>query len=644
MRREYWLLLALAGLVAMLPLGPIQLALLLTVPGFALLALVRERFNVVELVAYSFTLSILVFPLAVFIAYFAGIWHAGAVLLGLMAMAVAGIKYYKGSDIELTRSKYQWAVLGVALFIFAVVLFLTLKTFTLTPAGFVCDTTHASDLNFHLSIAQRYIESPHIPPEDPYLPGYDIVYNWFMHLLFGELGVLTGVSLFTIFDIIVPLVSALIFTDAYLLAEYLFSSERHGLVAAVVFVAVSGLSWIYILYQLFVLNNPSPDIFKEMVYEWPGTISMIPGINFTMMLKYDPTVLFFLLPQTQTFGLMATIFGFLAFLKTIKEKSIPYAAVTAVVLASLVLFHMISAFPVFITMGLMFLYLLFRRRFGDALISAIPLAAGAIASIYQLAIMQQGNAAQIIIAHHPDVIPTIIFSIGLLIPFAIYGMYIKRNDEACGLLTLYAVINIVLLNVVEMPATVNTYRFLVYAALPISLFAGYVFSQWLSSRNYLKMGVAAAVILLMVPSTAIMLGFYNDSSYVHATPPEYEALQWIKANTPKDAIIFEEPGFFPRVPVVTGRDVAYSGEIYTLQYHNVDLQADAYGILSITGPAALYDKLSQYNVSYVFVGQRESQHPFTAALKNTQYFEPVYDKDGVYIYELTGHSPATGDT
>lgn len=639
MRKEYWLLLALAGLLAMLPLGPLQLALLLSVPGFALLVLIKERFSAVELVAYSFTLSILLFPLVVLIAYFAGVWHTGAVLLGLMVIAIAGSKYFRGSSIELTRSRYQWPVLGVALFILIVVLFILLKTFTLTSAGFVCDTTHASDLNFHLSIAQRYIESPNIPPEDPYLPGYNIVYNWFMHLLFGELGVLTGVDLFTIFYVLVPLVSALIFVDAYLLAEFLFKSERDGLVAAIVFVAVSGLSWIYIVYQLFVLNNPSPDIFKEMVFEWPGTISLIPGLDFTMMLKYDPTVLFFFLPQTQTFGILATIFGFLMFFKTIKEKSLPYAAVAAVVLASLVLFHMINAFPVFVTMGLMFIYLLFRRRFSDALYSAIPLFVAAIASLYQLSILHQGNAAQVIIAHHPDVIPTILFSIGLLIPFAIYGMYLCRKDEACGLMTLYAVLNIVLLNVVEMPATANTYRFLVYAALPVSLFAGLVFSRWLASRNVLKITVTAAVILLMVPSTAIMVGFYNDSSYVHATTAEYGALQWIKASTPTNAVIYEEPGFFPRVPVVTGRDVAYSGEIYTSQYHNVDLQADAYGILSVTDPASLYERLSRYNVNYVFVGQRESMHPFTTALTDTQYFKPVYDKDGVIVYQVLGTTP-----
>ena len=196
MKRDYWIFLFLAGFLLMLPLGPLLFLLLLFVPGFAMLVLIKERFDIVELIAYSATLSILVFPLVVLLAYFGGIWHAGAFLLGLFVMAVAAYKYYRKAGIELVKSRLQWPVAGIALFIFAVVLYITLKTFTLTDAGLVCSTTHASDLNFHLSIIQRYITSPSIPPEDPYLPGYSIVYNWFMHLLMGELGVLTGVDLF----------------------------------------------------------------------------------------------------------------------------------------------------------------------------------------------------------------------------------------------------------------------------------------------------------------------------------------------------------------------------------------------------------------------------------------------------------------
>lgn len=625
MKREYWLGLALAGFLMMLPLGPLQLLLLLSVPGFAVLLWLKDRFDAVELVAYSFTLSILTFSISTVAVNLAGIPHAGALVLGLFVVATGLYYHHKNASVELTESTRLWPVLGIALFIFLAVLYITSLTFTVTPAGLVCGTTHASDLNFHLSISQRYIESPHIPPEDPYLPGYSILYQWLMQVMFGELGLLTGVDLFVILKVVVPLASALIFTDAFLLARHVFKSDRDALVSAIIYVGASGLSWAYIGYQYFIQNIPNPDVFKLLVYEWPGI----------MTLKYDPISLFFFLPQTQTFGLLATLFGFLLYLETLRTRSIRYAVVTGLALAALVLFHMITAFPVFLALGILFLYVLIKGRDAHAvLVAAIPLVVGAAASVYQLSLLQSGLGSQVVLGHNNDVPLTFLFSLGLLVPFALYGMYVKHDDKGAGLLIAFAALNFVMLNVLELPATLNTYRFLDYLALPLSLFAGFVLSRWLFSGKLWQLAIAAIVILLMILSTAIIVGFYDQSTYTHATTAEYNGLLWLRENAPKNAIIFEEPGFFPRAPVVTGRDVAYSGEIYTMQYHNVDLQAQMYDIMSITDPGMLYDTLAGHNVSYVFVGLREASHPFAQALADPNVFTLVYDKDGVRIYEV----------
>ena len=266
MKREYWLALGIAGFLTMLPLSWLALALLLFVPGLAVFLLLKEKFDLVELIACSFTLSIMLFPLATVIG---GVFamHLGPLLLGLMTIGIALYKYSKGATIELERK--GWHVLAIALIILIIVFYITLKTFAVTDAGLTVSTTHASDLNFHLSIAQHYILSPQIPPQDPYLPGYNIVYNWLMHVELGELGILTGVDLFVILKIIVPIVSALIFLDAYLLARLIFKSDWQALVASLIYVAASGLSWAYLAFQYFIQNNQYPDVFKILVYEWP---------------------------------------------------------------------------------------------------------------------------------------------------------------------------------------------------------------------------------------------------------------------------------------------------------------------------------------------------------------------------------------
>ena len=626
MKREYWLALGIAGFLTILPLGWLALALILFVPGLAVFLLLKEKFDLVELIASSFTLSILLFPLATVIG---GVFamHLGPLLLGLVTIGIALYKYGKGASFELERK--GWHVLVIALIILLIVFYITLKTFTLTDAGLTVGTTHASDLNFHLSIAQHYILSPQIPPQDPYLPGYNIVYNWLMHVELGELGIFTGVDLFIILKIIVPIVSALIFLDAYLLARLIFKSEWQSLVASLLYVTASGLSWAYLAFQYFIQNNQYPDVFKILVYEWPGV----------MTLKYDPTSLYFFLPQTQTFGLMAMAFGFYMFILTVRTKSVLYGIVTGFVLAALLLFHIITAFPVFLALGIFFLYLLYKERRISTLVAAIPLAIAGIAGIFQLSMFETGLSSQVVLGHNPDVLLTLLFSLGLLIPFALYGMYLFRENDEAWLLIIFAALNILLVNLVELPATDNTYRFFVFLALPLSLFAGVVIARWLSSKKVILMAVAALVVLLMVPSTVIIIGFYDQALYTHATSEEYDALVWIKGNTPINSIIFEAPSPFPKVPSVTGRESAYTGEIYTIQYHNVDRQLEMSGLMSITDPSTLYQSLAADHVNYVFVGSAESRQPFVAALADPSYFTPVYNKNDVIVYQVVGVTP-----
>ncbi|MCD1295518.1 hypothetical protein CUJ83_10955 [Methanocella sp. CWC-04] len=628
MKREYWLVLAFAGLLLMMPLGWLSFALLLLLPGLSVFLLLKKKFSAVELAASSFTLSILIFPLTVFITSMFAM-HTAPYLLGIFVIATGLYKFNRNDGIELDVNKNEYQVMAVAAFIFIVVLLISLKMFAVTDNGLICATTHASDLNFHLSISQHYITSPAIPPQDPYLPGTSITYQWLMHVLFGEMGFLTGVDLFVLIKILIPLVSALIFLDTYLLARAVFNSDvKAAFTGAIVYVFSSGLSWAYMAYQT--IQGIQPDVFKVLVYDWPGI----------MNLKYDPASLFFFLPQTQTFGILAMIFGLYLYILTIRERSLKYAVVAGLVLASLVFFHMITAFPVFITLGLYYLYIVAKEKKADiAIIAAIPLLLGGIAGLYQVGMLTESAGSQIILSHHKDVAVTLLVTIGLLVPFALYGMYRLKDVDSSRLLILFAALNFLLLNIVELPMTVNTYRFLVFLALPVALFAGFMMSEWLSSPKFLKKSAAVLIILLMVPSTAILALYYNESSYTHASPGDMKAMYWLKENTPVNAIIYEEPSHFPRIPAVTGRQIAYSGQLYTIQYHNVDRQAEMESLLKMTDPAMLYGKFLEYGVNYVFVGSKESWQPFTSALSDESFFKAVYDRNGVKIYEVLGSKP-----
>ena len=214
-----------------------------------------------------------------------------------------------------------------------------------------------------------------------------------------------------------------------------------------------------------------------------------------------------------------------------------------------VLFHTITSFPVLVALGLSFLYFVYRERrglftragLGFVAVAAVPLAAGAIASIYQITILSASAGQQVLPGYQGDVPQTILMTLGPLLPFALYGMYKSRGRLVAVPLLIFAAVNFLFVNTLQMPATWNTYRFLVYLGLPVSLFAGLTLSGWLASGKTWKIAVAVLAILVMLPSTAAIVLFYSDSSYVHATPADVKALAWVKDNTPPGASSSRSP-------------------------------------------------------------------------------------------------------
>jgi hypothetical protein len=599
--------------------GWLSLVLLLSLPGLSLLTLFKKQLTLVELVAIPLTLSVLLFPMAVLVASPVSMYAAPA-LLGLMTAAIALYQWAKGADIQIERSDMLPLLAGVA--VFGIVLLVTLKTFRLTDAGMLHGFTHGMDLNFHLSIARRFTVMPHIPPEDPYLPGHYIPYNWFMHVLFGGLSSTTGVDMLAVFKLLVPVTSALIFLDAYLLAGLAFTRAA-ALAGSLLYVLGSGLSWLFVLFSW---NGTRLDLFKCLVYERPGI----------MNLKYDPTALYFFLPQTQLFGILCMVFGLYMFALAVKNRSLAASAVGGLVMASLVFFHLINAFPVFIAVGLFSLYYILReKKLKMAAILFLPLLVGAAAVLYQATLFPANSGSQIAIGQHKDLPVTALLAIGPLLPFGAYGLYRSIEDDTAKLLASFALVNIVSVTFLIMDLTGNTYRFLTYLSLPLSLFSGVIFSKWLTSPKAHKMAAAMAVIVLMIPSTFLIADFYNNNKVeTLASAPEVKALGWIEQNTPPNAVIFEKPTYFVKSPVLTGRDVAYAGQAYTRQYHGVVYQDHMDRILNATHPGSVWKAMTGDKVDYVFIGRKEAKYPYVKALADPSYFEKVYDEHDVRIYKV----------
>ena len=350
------------------------------------------------------------------------------------------------------------------------------NTYTFRDGAFYVQPTHACDGVFHLSIIERYITAPQVPPQEPFLPGYDIVYNWLVFVTIGELVFVTGVGAFPgLQDHRGARRRAHLPCGLPACGCGLQRRTGAALIAAFVFVASAGLSWAFMLFQQF--SGKTPDLFYDLVYNWDGVMS----------LKYDPVSLFFFLPQPQTFALLLMIAGLYMYYVTCRDRSLGFGVASGLTLATLILFHLMSAFATLIPVGLYFLYVLFRKReailgkrdFTFVAIVAFPLAICLIAGLYQISLLTENAASHVEIGHHPDVYVTMLFALGPLIPFALYGAYRLWRDEGAALLIIFGLANFVFINVLELPRSMDTYRFLDFLSLPLALFAGYAFWEML---------------------------------------------------------------------------------------------------------------------------------------------------------------------
>ena len=631
---------AAAGVLLLLPLQAISLPLLFVLPGLSFYVLYKagRQLGILEGISYSISLTLVLLPTTAALLYLANVsvgMTGAAFGLVIITVSVLSFVFQKNSaklpenDTTGDPLSHRWVRLSLPILL-AVVLALVVsiplaKSFVASNEGLVMNPTEASDLNFHLSIIARYVESPHVPPEDPYLPSHYITYDFFMHLYVGTLSVVSGVSSLTVFKITIPLLIFALSINIYVLCRKAFN-DATALIAMLLYTVGGGLAWIFVLAQ-----KPA-DVFPYLIYQFGDTAAV----------KYDQTLLFYLLPQPQAFALVILAFAFVLWVTLLKELKARNLLLLGLTLGLLPYYHLITAFVLWLAVGSYVVYSYARRKLTSAKYHAAALAVGG-AAASPLLFLLSGGPAQVAVAFSTYSLVFVFIVFGLIAILACEGAYWSRNNEASKPLLFFALSAIVAVNVIALPLTNNSYRFLVYLWLPVAIFASYFVATTIARFKSARLSIAktsgtlAVIIVALVlalPTSYLLWDFYNEDSYALASPAELQALQWAKTNTSKDAVFLEAPSTFPRVPLETGRRVVFAGPIYTIQYHGVNLQPELDALMNERNPAALSLGLLQHNVSYVFVGSREQPYPISTTLKNNTYFQSVYSNPMVTIYEV----------
>jgi len=625
----------------MLPLKSALLPLFTVLPGLSVLLLYKngKNMDITESMSYALSLSLLIVPASATILFLSNVSIAlTGVLIGAIILALSLLSFI----IQRTNTRkpavkcaanpprHHVPMLAIPIMlslVLAVLVGIPLsKSLVVSNDGLVMHPTEASDLNFHLSIVARFVESPHIPPEDPYLPTYYIVYNWFMHVDIGTLSILSGISPLVILKLLVPLLVFTLSMNVFVLCRKVFDNLT-ALSAMVLYTLGGGLTWIAIIYE-----RPS-DVFSYLIYQFGDTAAI----------KYDQTLLFYLLPQTQTFALVILTFAFILWSTLIKDLKVLNALLFGLALGFLPYYHLITAFPLFVAAGIYTVYKYVKQDVKCAKYNLSSLLVGCAIALPQLFLLITGGPTQAEITFSTYSLYFVFLIYGLIGIVGAIGAYKSLSNEAAKPLIAFGLCALLAMNVIALPLTNNSYRFLVFLYLPIAIFASYYIATTIrtlksvrrSSRATLvRIGAIAVALFLAFPTSYIMWQFYDNGTYVLASRDELQALQWAKGNTSKDAIFLEEPSDFPRVPLETGRRLAFAGPLYTMQYHGVDLQKDIDALMNERNPGALALGLRQLNVSYVFIGPREQHYQIATTLRDARFFESVFVNPTVTIYKV----------
>lgn len=524
---------------------------LLTIPGLVLYSRVKKEFSLPELAAASIVLSLVLLPFAAMLARPMGL----SPVIPLVFL-IAYFLYKKGG--KLNFEKKQIVPILLALF-FAFLVFAILSQYLIGPQ---VNPLHAADAVWHSANANYYRLAPQFPPEDTYSPGHSINANWLYTILLGE----------TNLHIAFTLIAFALFLSVYLVAEKKFKS---GIPAGILFMAFAGLSWL--------IHDES--LFWQLVFR---------PLNF----KFDPTLVFFFLPQPQAVGLLLLAFAFFLFF----EKRHALLGLTT---AALVGYHLQTGAVFFI--ALMFYYISHREKpkfLPYFIIAAIPFL------LPLLAI----NQSHIQIRFSLDPLKTGALTI---LPLAVLAWKQRKTE----FLSMFAAFSILLGIFVAIPLTWNGYRFFLFAALALAILA----SPLIKKPLPLLLAIGLCI------SSVALIGVFIDNTHWQASQSELPALEWAKENTPTNAIFLEKLSLFPRIPYLAHRRILY-GDGFSHKYHGFTDGELLKQIQNEKDPVKLRQLLLENNVDYIFFGEREKSLPFAEALNQ---FEEVYEGEAsVYAVAL----------
>ncbi len=541
--------------------------LLMVVPGACLLRLVdAEKRNALELLLAGFVCSPVLTALVGIAAMFATQSARAASLSAFVVAAVllAASTFLRRSPIPRPARREV-----LALFIFVAALLLLTATLPFTREWWRI----RSDAWFHAAVVAQ-IRDFGMPPQDPYFLGMPLQYMWFYHALLLTLSQALRVDSFWAMALVnAHAVVALVLAGTYF-ASVLHTRFLHRFTAmATLVLAFNAAFWIFLPVKLV----------KAFIGDVRGGEEIARTFALTP-LHYDRAYGFMNIYFNQEFFLdkfmVATAFGIALVFMTagwgaaidhLRTGSRFSLALLALSIVGMLGFHSLVGFVfLFGTVGGVVLLHLVRGHTDDyrpraALALALTSVLCFLAMtpyLYQVMHAKEREQVFPLDFSFPK-IAGILISSALVIAVALHARTAWRERAASWrFLALSAALVTAFCFSISLPGP-NTYDKLGYFVfIPFAVMAGLAIADSIAARaGRTRVLVAAAwVLLFFVPVNAIaFVSCFGTPDAVEVTPAETRLSEWVRTNTPRNAVFIDD---HDRVPLlVTGPRRYYWGTL-----------------------------------------------------------------------------------
>ena len=516
-----------------------------------------------------------------------------------------------------------------------------------------------ADSWFHAAVVYE-IERGGIPPQDPYFAGLPLQYMWFFHGLMAGVRRVVPISPFDLMVIVNGLALVALIMASANLAGWL--ARRQGadagraetMAAVVVPLGLGVLFWLFMPIRALKALVGASGGMSELVQLFRLTPLDIPTAR--AFLSDFGSVPFFLnkFMVGTAYGLALT--GFLVYLGAmVRFVDRPRLAPLLVAIPALFLtlmFHPVVGFTTVAVSGLTGVALMITgvRRGGASFRSAATwgvavLAALALAGPYLVGVTRGKPGTQMVPIHLDwvNVVGLLIGCSFVLLAAFPAGRRLWREAQPFGrFLVTWILATFVFASIIRLPGPNTTDKFTYLLYLPLAILASvHLATIWRGPRH------VVIAVLLLAPANLIGYASYFTDPDRSARPIEVtQAYDWLRTNTPRDAVILDSGERCDALVTVPRRQY-WGRESYAEQWGYDTIEMDRRRSLRdrLLGPPgvadgvfdrSLLEPLRQLGSPVYLIVRAEDvgEVAFQHWSETHPQFSRVFDRPGIAIYQL----------